>query len=316
MRGWQAGRLARGDRWKRMRGRFKVVEQDPGNLDFQWHTQCCQSCAFASDLLVRAYWEQTTWNLIGWTPSHPTNGAGEDRCRLFVVGRRFCLFLLSLLWPAVRSKRIGIRGAHFRQGVSAPSNLELVRKGFLLRFDWLFFFPRLPCLCRQGQEDWVSPSRASTWLVGLNAFTWFECFHNLVEGSWGDVSKGLGGYPWPKTLPQGQSDLRRSFHSYKFFEDLILWLPGFPLVVIMFNCWLAGATFLLHCLQISFDCFEPTQTWYLSDALKGWLFVLVVDRVFFISIFLIFSWNIVNLLVNHQNLEKVCKYLCNIWESV
>ena len=33
--GWQAGRLARGDRWKRMRGRFKVVEQDPGNLDFQ-----------------------------------------------------------------------------------------------------------------------------------------------------------------------------------------------------------------------------------------------------------------------------------------
>ena len=135
--GWQAGRLARGDRWKRMRGRFKVVEQDPGNLDFQWHTQCCQSCAFASDLLVRAYWEQTTWNLIGWTPSHPTNGADEDRCRLFVVGWRFCLFLLSLLWPAVRSKRIGIRGAHFRQGVSAPSNLELVRKGFLLQLDWL-----------------------------------------------------------------------------------------------------------------------------------------------------------------------------------
>ena len=132
-----AGRLARGDRWKRMRGRFKVVEQDPGNLDFQWHTQCCQSCAFASDLLVRAYWEQTTWNLIGWTPSHPTNGADEDRCRLFVVGRRFCLFLLSLLWPAVRSKRVGIRGAHFRQGVSAPSNLELVRKGFLLQLDWL-----------------------------------------------------------------------------------------------------------------------------------------------------------------------------------
>ena len=137
MRGWQAGRLARGDRWKRMRGRFKVVEQDPGNLDFQWHTQCCQSCAFASDLLVRAYWEQTTWNLIGWTPSHPTNGADEDRCRLFFVGWRFCLFLLSLLWPAVRSKRIGIRGAHFRQGVSAPSNLELVRKGFLLQLDWL-----------------------------------------------------------------------------------------------------------------------------------------------------------------------------------
>ena len=61
---------------------------------------------------------------------------------------------------------------------------------------------------------------------------------------------------------------------------------------------------------------EPTQTWYLSDALKGWLFFLVVDRVFFISIFLIFWWNLVNLLVNHQNLEKVCKYLCNIWESV
>ena len=41
--GWQAGRLAgrqagslaRGDRWKRMRGHFKVVEQVPGHLDFQ-----------------------------------------------------------------------------------------------------------------------------------------------------------------------------------------------------------------------------------------------------------------------------------------
>ena len=164
--GWQAGRLARGNRWKRMRGHFKVVEQVPGNLDFQWHTQCCQGCSgqlvlflifhflgqdciwvcvdsptvpstFASDLLIRVYWERTTWNLIGWSPSHPTNGADEDRCRLFFVGWRFCLFLLSLLWPAVRSKRIGIRGAHFRQGVSAPSNLELVRKGFLLQLDWL-----------------------------------------------------------------------------------------------------------------------------------------------------------------------------------
>ena len=53
---------------------------------------------------------------------------------------------LSLLWPVVGSKRIGIREGHFRQGVSAPSNLELVREGYLLQFDWLFFFPLLPCL--------------------------------------------------------------------------------------------------------------------------------------------------------------------------
>ena len=58
--------------------------------------------------------------------------------------------------------------------------------------------------------------------------------------------------------------------------------------------------------------FEPTQTWYLSDALKDDCFSWFVDWVFFISIFLIFWW----ILVNHQNLEKVCKYLCNIWESV
>ena len=140
MRGWQAGRLARGDRWKRMRGRFKVVEQDPGNLDFQWHTQCCQSCAgqlvlflifhfwgqdyiwvcvdsptvpstFASDLLIRVYWEQTTWNLIGWSPSHPTSGADEDRCSLFFVGWRFCLFPYPFCGQQLGQRELASGGA-------------------------------------------------------------------------------------------------------------------------------------------------------------------------------------------------------------
>ena len=165
-----------------------------------------------------------------------------------------------------------------------------------------------------------------------------------------------GGHPWPKSLPQGQSDLRiqsgaeghqhqqdrtdlrRSFQFYTFLEDLILWLPDFPLVVIMFYCWLAGATLTFDCgsqersqfwlqlLLLELACLfawllacssvlivnEPTQTWYLSDALKDDCFSWFVGLGIFISIFLIFWW----ILVNHQNLEKVCKYLCNIWESV
>ena len=184
----------------------------------------------------------------------------------------------------------------------------------------------------------------------LNAFTILS--KALKERS----PRDSGGHPWPKSLPQGQSDLRiqsgaeghqhqqdrtdlrRSFQFYTFFEDLILWLPDFPLVVIMFYCWLAGATLsfwlrvagaksvliaaaaawtcslaccLLACSSVLIVN-EPTQTWYLSDALKDDCFSWFGFLGIFISIFLIFWW----ILVNHQNLEKVCKYLCNIWESV
>ena len=124
----------------------------------------------------------------------------------------------------------------------------------------------------------------------------------------------------PKSLPQGRTDLYLqsawSFQFYTFLEDFVLWFPEFPLVVIMFDCWLAVATVSFDCgsqVAIQFWLFlSPWQTWYLSDALKDDCFSWFVAWVFFISIFLIFWWT----LVNHQNLEKVCKYLCNIWESV
>ena len=70
----------------------------------------------------------------------------------YVSKSNYCqlLFVFYILdvksFRTYRNINISNQGGHFRQGVSAPSNLELVREGYLLQFDWLFFFPLLPCL--------------------------------------------------------------------------------------------------------------------------------------------------------------------------
>ena len=236
------------------------------------------------------------------------------------IAQSFCRLTLLLFPCPFRGQQLGQenwhQGGHIRLGIFAPSNLDFSEGGFV----------------------------ASIWLVDLGCI---RC--NLVEDSLARGLAGTRGHWHPSSHPRvkpifaynpgrrGISTSRTgsiiavSFRFYAFLEAFQLWLPGFPLVVIMFNCWLARATLRFDCgsqERSQFCCLnllacrsvlivdEPRQTWYLSETLKGWLFVLVVDRVFFISIFLIFSWNIVNLLVNHQNLEKVCKYLCNIWESL
>ena len=96
---------------------------------------------------------------------------------------------LSLLWPAVGSKRIGIRGGHFRQGVFAPSNLELVREGLLLQFEcaWMLSQSRrrllrkrssrdsgslTPKLLPQGQTD-LAYKQAGQW--ALRTIWWLTC---------------------------------------------------------------------------------------------------------------------------------------------
>ena len=62
-------------------------------------------------------------------------------CRLTLF-----LFLYPFCDRQLGQKELASGAPCFRQGVSAPSNLELVREGYLLQFDWLFFFPLLPCL--------------------------------------------------------------------------------------------------------------------------------------------------------------------------
>ena len=76
--------------------------------------------------------------------SHQRSGWGC--CSLFFVGWRFFLFLYPFCGRQLGQKELASGAPCFRQGVSAPSNLELVREGYLLQFDWLFFFPLLPCL--------------------------------------------------------------------------------------------------------------------------------------------------------------------------
>ena len=118
----------------------------------------------------------------------------------------------------------------------------------------------------------------------------------------------------PKSLPQGRTDLYLqsawSFQFYTFLEDFVLWFPEFPLVVIMFDCWLVVATVSFDCgsqVAIQFWLFlSPRQTWYLSDALWLTCSYQIVGLGIFISTSLIFWW----ILVIYQNLEKVCKYLC------
>ena len=104
----------------------------------------------------------------------------------------------------------------------------------------------------------------------------------------------------PKSLPQGRTDLflqsAWSFQFYTFLEDFVLWFPEFPLVVIMFDCWLAVATIsliagrmlqiifdcsccllacLIACLHFSFDCFWAHADMIFVRYIKGWLFFLV-----------------------------------------
>ena len=268
----------------------------------------CISSVLIHNRLIIITW---TWLIVFfWFHQRCESGIAQSFCRLTL-----------LLFPCpFRGQQLGQenwhQGGHIRLGIFAPSNLDFSEGGFV----------------------------ASIWLVDLGCI---RC--NLVEDSLARGLAGTRGHWHPSSHPRvkpifaynpgrrGSSTSRTeliiavSFRFYAFLEAFQLWLPGFPLVVIMFNCWLARATLRFDCgsqERSQFCClnllacssvlivFEPTQTWYLSDALKGWLFVLVVDRVFFISIFLIFWWNLENLLVNHQNLEKVCKYLCNIWESV
>ena len=134
--------------------------------------------------------------------SHQRSGWGC--CSLFFVGWRFFLFLYPFCGRQLGQKELASGAPCFRQGVSAPSNLELVREGYLLQFDWLMvvFLPPSPLsFPQQGQEDWVSPSLASTWMR-LDAFTILS--KALKERS----PRDSGGHPWPKSLPQGQSDLR------------------------------------------------------------------------------------------------------------
>ena len=168
--GWQAGRLARGDRWKRMRGRFKVVEQDPGNLDFQWHTQCCQSCSrqfvlflifhfwgqdyiwvfvdsltvksiFATDLLVRACKNEPLENFAGliFFQSHPMMQIRKTWDWSF--------------WSGSKDNHLNLIGCL----LLVPPRMRTRKCCSLFGFR-LFVLPLLPRLCRQGQEDWVSPS--------------------------------------------------------------------------------------------------------------------------------------------------------------
>ena len=69
--------------------------------------------------------------------SHQRSGWGC--CSLFFVGWRFFLFLYPFCGRQLGQKELASGAPCFRQGVSAPSNLELVREGFLLRCDWLFW---------------------------------------------------------------------------------------------------------------------------------------------------------------------------------
>ena len=162
--------VARGDRWKRMRGRFKVVEQDPGNLDFQWHTQCCQSCAgqlvlilifhfwgqdyiwvfvdsltvksiFATDLLVRAWKNEPLENFAGliFFQSHPMMQIRKTWDWSF--------------WSGSKDNHLNLIGCL----LLVPPRMRTRKCCSLFGFR-LFVLPLLPRLCRQGQEDWVSPS--------------------------------------------------------------------------------------------------------------------------------------------------------------
>ena len=112
--------------------------------------------------------------------SHQRSGWGSLQaflCRLTLLS-----LPLSLLWPTVGSKRTGIRGAYFRQGVSAPSNLELVRgvscfnlTGWFECFHMVWMLSQ-SCrrLLRRGlQGTWGSsmtqdPTSGSNWSLHTN----------------------------------------------------------------------------------------------------------------------------------------------------